>query len=370
VADENQVGLEEFRVFAYAAGKRRRLVAAAETDDRGIYRLRGLQPGRYLVRTAARRIEGGQGLLPTWYGQTVSIAGARAVEVELDGEAAGVDITPAPGQPGTLSGRIAGGSASQVVLAGETGPRAAKVDGGRFDFGPVEPGRYALVVDPAAAGGQAAAYQEVNIAEGAANVVLELKRAPILTVACGGARGEQIDPRGVSVFLKRKELDEDPQRALCGETSVRGPGTWEIAAAPPPQYYVASFTEAAGGDEVFEFLLQPGESRRVDVALGTDPASLSGTVRTPDGEPAIGAPVFLAAQDADLERRLGGVKATRADGAGSFRFAGLAPGRYEAVASYQVREPAAENWPRGRGEVVVLENGRERKQDLRVIVLE
>jgi hypothetical protein len=55
VVDENDVGMPEMEVFAYRATQPPQLVAHAVSDDRGVYRISGLTPGTYLVRTAAWR---------------------------------------------------------------------------------------------------------------------------------------------------------------------------------------------------------------------------------------------------------------------------------------------------------------------------
>src|SRR5215472_9795479 len=57
ILDENEVGLPEHDVVAYRIGRPLQLVARARTDDRGRYRLSGLEPGKYIVRTVAKEYE-------------------------------------------------------------------------------------------------------------------------------------------------------------------------------------------------------------------------------------------------------------------------------------------------------------------------
>jgi protocatechuate 3,4-dioxygenase beta subunit len=69
------------------------------TDDRGVYRIFGLEPGRYLVAAL------GQSL--TYHPDAVERAQARIVEVKSGGEAANIDIKIAPPVKGyVVTGRV------------------------------------------------------------------------------------------------------------------------------------------------------------------------------------------------------------------------------------------------------------------------
>ena len=66
VLDENDVGLPEHEVAVYTNTRPPKLLARARTDDRGMYRLFGLQPGSYLVRSMSKLYDDG-GYLPTFF---------------------------------------------------------------------------------------------------------------------------------------------------------------------------------------------------------------------------------------------------------------------------------------------------------------
>ncbi len=366
VMDENQVGLEGVVVLAYRVGKNWEAAATAQTDDRGVYRLRGLKPGRYVVKTAAFHLEGGVGLMPTYYGPALSAREASVIRVSLDQEAAGVDIQPRPGRLARLSGRLTGGSASEVLLMTETGPRRSRVrEGGRFDFGQIEPGRYALVVEPEAAGGRAAAFLEVQLGEADQEVTLPLRPAPTFQVDCVTDQGQLLSDQAISVFVRRAGSGGAGTRARCGVRTLLGPGDWEIAVAPPLRYYIAAILDTASGEQARRFRLEPGEDISITVLVGTRPATVKGKV-TIGGTAAVGAPVFLRAADADLAVRLGGLRTVRTGPEGEYSFAGLPPGRYEVICSYQVREEEPETWPPGRATFVDVAEGEEVVQDLTV----
>ena len=57
VLDENDVGLPDHDVIAYRNTQPPRPAARAKSDDRGMFRISGLEPGSYLVRTAGKQYE-------------------------------------------------------------------------------------------------------------------------------------------------------------------------------------------------------------------------------------------------------------------------------------------------------------------------
>src|SRR5580658_3022731 len=57
VLDENEIGIPDQKVIAYPATQPLHIAATAITDDRGIYRIHGLEPGTYYVRSAAKQLE-------------------------------------------------------------------------------------------------------------------------------------------------------------------------------------------------------------------------------------------------------------------------------------------------------------------------
>jgi hypothetical protein len=60
VLDENDVGLPDHEVVAYKNERPPELIARTQTDDRGVYRFLGLEPGSYLVRTVGKEYHADQ----------------------------------------------------------------------------------------------------------------------------------------------------------------------------------------------------------------------------------------------------------------------------------------------------------------------
>ena len=111
VVDENEVGLPEHDVVVYTNTRPPKLMARGKTDDRGMYRISGLDPGSYLVRTTAKLYDDG-GYLPTFGKETATVDQAYAVEVTLDEQVEKADIRPLPGRLFTV--------AVQVISPGQT----------------------------------------------------------------------------------------------------------------------------------------------------------------------------------------------------------------------------------------------------------
>jgi hypothetical protein len=106
VLDEEDIGLPAHDVVAYRNTSPPELVAHAVSDDRGIYRLTGLEPGVYLVRTAGKRYEEGD-YIPTFAKDTELAEQAHTVVVDLDRTSEGVDVRPAQGRLFDVAGSLA-----------------------------------------------------------------------------------------------------------------------------------------------------------------------------------------------------------------------------------------------------------------------
>lgn len=132
------------------------------TDDRGVYRIFGLPPGRYIVSTGggsgAGDFTAARSIPHTYYPGVTDRAKAKVVEVTRGSEAVGIDIkVPAAAKGLYASGRIiddAGKPAPNVVVIysamGQGGETATQFSGnytasnakGEFRFDNILPGKY------------------------------------------------------------------------------------------------------------------------------------------------------------------------------------------------------------------------------------
>ena len=102
VVDENDVGQPGFPVAAYKNTRPLQLAAQATANERGAYRIYGLLPGDYLIRSLGKELEG-TGYKPTFAHETEAPDEARQVDVDIEEEAREVKLRALPGQLFTLT---------------------------------------------------------------------------------------------------------------------------------------------------------------------------------------------------------------------------------------------------------------------------
>ena len=369
VFDENHLGLAGVAVHAWKTGRTLKLVAGGETDDRGFFRIAGLPPGRYLIRTGPKELEDHQGLLPTFLGGVTRAAAAVPVDVRLDQEFTKLTIEPRHGRLSNLSGTVTGGPPGKVILYSDTGKREFPVGPeGQFSMEQLAPGEYDLLAESGSGPKLLAAQLRVVLAKENENATMQLSSAPQLQVRCESADGRLPAMQGVSIFVRRQEesAESQSQRIACGENLPLLPGNWEFAASGPTDVYVAEVRNAVAAGDSYNVHVILGQSKEVTVVFGSQPGTLTGKVTTSDGLSAIGAPVFLNAVEADLRSRLGGVRMVRCNEKGEYRFSGLAPGRYEIISSFDIQDPGEAQWPLGSGRPVTIDQNGKTQLDISV----
>src|ERR1039457_2495147 len=123
IVDENDVGLPDHEVVAMSNTRPPRMLVKAQADDRGMYRIAGLDPGAYLVRTLARPFEDG-GYLPTFYRETARVDEAGMVDALLDQDTGSIRVRPLPGKLYTISATVLTnpqGTVATVTLVSDVG---------------------------------------------------------------------------------------------------------------------------------------------------------------------------------------------------------------------------------------------------------
>ncbi len=343
VFDQNQVGLEDHSVIAYRLNPSLAIAGRARTDDRGVYRLTDLKPGRYLVRTGARQLSGGPGLLPTFFKDSASRRDAQELEVHLDEEVQGIDIRPAVGRLFSLTGTVSGPLPAKVTLLADIGVREVTAQpslaGGEFTIEGLPPGTYQLLAESGQGPSYQVAQQTVTLASDGQHVSLQLAPAPEFQLRCRNASGQPAGRADATAYLRRLDLEDSHQETLqCGDRRKLAPGVYEARVAAAGNSYVKSLAGGHYSREAYEFTASARQPSVLTVELGSNPSTIRGTVRTSDGQPAVGAPVYLRPVDDDLYVRAGGTRYMRAGGNGEFAFVSMPPGRYELLSSFEVEE--------------------------------
>jgi hypothetical protein len=384
VVDENDVGLPEHDVVAYRNSRPPVIAGRAKTDDRGMYRIWGLEPGSYLIRTIGKQYDEGS-YLPTFSRETARVDDAHAVEVALDQESNNVNVRPFPGRLFSVAGRAFVSPPAQITLTlvSDLGSETTVSDlQGNFQFNPMAPGPYELYaqaqLDRRYGGGAAAGYQYLTVERDRSDYRINLGQLPNVRILLEDTKGQTVDARSVQLLIRRKDLSgvaKSETLRIPQAYAAIAPGRWELALAPTPNYYAAGFTgpgaedsghrRADGWNEIL--LSGPGQ---VDVkfVLSAHPGTLHGTVKDA-GTPVAGAPVFVEAYDLEARRRVSDVRMTRTDIHGQYSSYGLAPGIYRVLGTFEYQMPDAAALDAARARTVNVDEGQDQVADLDLYVI-
>jgi len=371
VWDENEVGIAEQEVYAYRASRPPVLLARAKTDDRGVYRIGGLNPGQFLIRTGAKQLDEETGVLPTFYPNAASVEDARVIDIVLDQEAEQINIRPTFGKTFTLSGEVVGQCDGRISVSLISSLEQITVSAPRtFAFTELSPGAYDLVAD-CPGRFATAAYQRMQLSRDTDRVLIQLAPVPVVQLSFEDHAGKPIDPQLVSVLARRKDLSGEgpPQRLRDGTPML--PGRWELTVAPAGNLYPVSISgfnienpEPKRADAWNEFLIPARGRFNMKVVMSSGAPSVHGRVTKSLGEAAVGAPVYLEAYDPTSNKRLVDLRKTLTGPRGEYRFSGLTPGSYRVVSSFEFDDPDERMMETARAATVSLESGKDLSQDL------
>jgi hypothetical protein len=386
VLDDNEVGLQDHDVAVYRNTRPPQQLTRVKTDDRGMFRLSGLDPGAYLVRALAKKDEDGA-YLPTFYRDTAAVEEAYTITLDLDREVEKIDIHPALGKLYTISGQATSSNFSSVTLTlvSDMGSETAVTESsGAFQFNPMPPGQYELyaqaINNTRVRMGPEAAYLPV-VLDRDRDLRIGLRPMPTVVISFEDSKGQPIsDVRSIQLVARKKDLSGDgkPEALKLGAGPIQlMPGRWDVAVAPTAAFYVSSFTSpgSEGPDRAHpegwnEIVLAGGSNAAVPVrfTLSRSPGALHGAVKSAS-EPAIGAPVFLEAYDLPANKRLGDLRATRTDIRGQYHFYGLAPGGYRVLSSYDFQMPDPLDMTGANAQTLRIEEGKDLPTDLDLYVV-
>jgi Carboxypeptidase regulatory-like domain len=378
VVDENDVGLPEHEIAAFKNTRPPRLIARAQADDRGVYRIFGLDPGVYLVRTIGRQYEDG-GYLPTFYRETQRVDEAGIVETYLDQERPDIKVRPIPGKLYNISGGVPGANGPMVVtLVSDVGRESVNTVG-PFQFPAKPPGSYEIYVEAPVdrrGYGGGGGYMPLSLEHDMVGISVPLFPLPGLSFSFQGVQGP-MDAAGFKVLSKRIDLaGEAPAETLKlnnGSVSVL-PGRYLVSLAPNAGYVPLDFRgcrgerpEAGRADGWIEILVTRPCPVRYNVS--NKPGGLHGVVTSGTRDPVPGAPVFLEPYDEITRKRIVDVRTAISDIHGQFQFFGLVPGTYRLVSTFEYQMPETLDIDVMTPKIVKVEEGRDQQQDVDLFVI-
>lgn len=366
VLDENGVGISGVMVIAYRARLPLRQAGHAESDDRGVYRIHGLDPGKYWIRSAAYTLDDGTGLLPTFGPQSREARYAGVHEAKLDYETEYADVEPETGSLFSLTGKVTCAPEPSakpddtptppltLTLSSETGRRRVQlVCNQSYRFDTLAPARYEVFAE--FADRSESGFIELELDKNSDLGSVEVTPPPqVEFIVSRAGQGEASIP--VMLTGRRDDLSELEQpHAIETPRTTLPAGHWDIQGSAAPGQYIESIgPSTTSPDDSFRVLIQnrPGMSLRVLIAEPV--AAIAGSVVS-EGNPVPGAPVFLWPVADEARRQLGGARQILSNTDGTFRFDGLPPGDYRLLASFDLREANAEimdqaNAPKTRAE--------------------
>lgn len=350
VLDENGIGMADIPVIAYRARLPVRAAGRAISDDRGVYRIHGLDPGKYWVRTVAHTLDDGTGRLPTFGPETFESREAHTHQAVLDLDTFDADVRPFPGNLFRLRGRLlceAGGPVT-VSLSSDTGRRSVNGQCGgipySFTFEAVATGTYEIL---ATKQNGEAGYLESSLDHDTDNVTVQLMTPPTVEIAVrrAGASGAADIP--ITLTGRRQDLAEtEPVQEIMMPRTRLAPGHWELTAQVGAGYYIESIVSPYSlrrpanvllPPDWFDVFIEPRNLTRITVTVSDQVGRIAGTV-TGDGKSVAGVPVFLWPVQEAARRSLHGYRTVLSDVGGHYQFDGLPPADYRLFASFDFTE--------------------------------
>ena len=384
VLDENGEGFPNVTVQAVTADAKSltgRVSSAGITDDRGVFRIAGLRPGRYFVSTAAREMEDGTGYLPTYYPGVANRGEAQIVKVDLDSDTPGLRLQPVAGHLARLAGSVPAALKTRdaevtvTLFRDEDSRQIIAGPGGQFAFAGIVPGRYTLVAELRSSQGRLASYQSLDLLGDVEGLMVETAPAPDVQVRLSDENGAAVSDPQILVFLARVE---NAARTAPVKAEATGPGAYRAAGLMPGRWrffvvasesYALDAVRVGSSDALDGFVLQPGRPATATIRLARRAGLVRGHVTDASGRLVVGVPVVCYPLDARNRARLGGYRSGRTSVQGEYRFGGLPVGQYLVLAAPLEEfdpEPQLDEW-KSRAPAVEITGGREMSLDLHLL---
>jgi hypothetical protein len=349
---------------------------AANTNDRGEYKITMLDPGEYFLRCNTDRLPGRMisqdMLVPQYYGGARDSKDAAPLNLRGGEVLTGIDFHLAMEHPARITGRVTGvppldappdapvsGRAGKIRRNGGPGVvvevNAASDDqmfGGQgvgasgpdynFEFVGMMPGRYRVRARVDALEKAYFASQMVDAGEGATDVVLTM--TPAVDVK-GHLKMEGPTPRNAPSFsVALAPAGAGPRRETY-MAPVKKDGSFSIENVPPDEFILNINPNPAGtfeksvslGDKDFLFTrieIPPGLDAPLNIVLSSNTATVEGQIDA-GGADAKRAGILLAPAG-KWHTLLRFYYIATADDDGKFKIKGVAPGKYKIFALEQI----------------------------------
>jgi protocatechuate 3,4-dioxygenase beta subunit len=411
VSDPDGDPLPGVNVRALTAGYYRRkprytTTRAAQTDNRGRYRVAGLPAGKYVLMAnpmgtrpaAMAEVVRGQAeeesrFAPQFYPNADRIAGATPIVLAPGKNLEAFDFRVPTEPVGKIVGKVilptdAGPNAQvtvQVRAEDDAGESTTHMIGlnqadGSFALNDLLPGRYLVAANYVAQERQYRGVEYVEVEHSPVNVTLHLDPGVDLagSVRLEGNAGSAplhfrvslVPGDGLPNYGPAPEAEVKPD----GTFRIAGvpPGVWDIAVEPVPQGGFIKSMRLGGQDVLTQDMrIGPETGAPLNIVLSTRGAVVDGAVTGAAGDRAKKAYVLLAPAG-QWEDVWTFYRVVPADENGNFEFRGVAPGAYTLYALARMdsdpsQDPGFLKSLTGRGEAIEVPEGARVTRELRLI---
>ncbi len=372
--------------------------ASAEVDDRGIYRIFNLQPGRYTIAVVPGADAGSAVPAPIYFPGVTDPARAEFLSLRAGETRSNTNLTLTPVQSYTVKGTAAGIPASwphrraavSMIPASGISIEAPIVDTGlegHFTFSSVPPGSYQIVASgpgPTVVMGSEAPVPDIKPRQGSirvdvagtdiSDVTVPLKDVVLVDARIVADRETDVTPACYSAAkLTLRPVDPMPVSRQFNAT-LTSAGAFTLRDVPAARYR----TELKGlADSCFLKEIQVDGKKQPDRTITADgnvslalvvssgSGKVAGTVTAPnEPNPTSGLVILVPADDETRE-----VRTTPFDATGQFNLEQIPPGRYRLFATPRIRsndylDPLF--WQENQSPEIEIKPGSSLTQDLKI----
>jgi hypothetical protein len=385
VIDENGIGIPNNEVLAFRDTQPPQLAGKAYADDYGRYRIYGMLPGMYLVKSGPQRVDGAD-FVPTFAPGTQELMHARRVQVLIDLETSGFDLQPEQGRLFDVSAEIISNAECdqpQVTLAGETGRQLKQ--GTSLKFDPLPKGQYEIYANASCdVPGMPliGAYLKFTVTKDE-TIAVPMQAVARISISYS-VDGSYAIPRGAKLPLLGRPVDmAGPGESKSLGNAPRDPllpaGRWELLLEGGGGLAVmdVSAPQLAGSDprppahpDAWNEVVAGARNRSfIHYSLSANAGALLGVVK--DGnDPVVGAPVYLESYDPNEHKRLTELRILTTDSHGNYEFGGLSPGTYRVLSTFEYSSPDTEVMDTSHATTVRIERAQKHNEDLQLYVIQ
>lgn len=386
-----------------------------QTDDRGVYRIYGLEPGKYIVAAGASsedmllRIGGGSGgtyYRRTFYPEAVEEAEAKVVEIRSGTESEGIDIKLASASKSktfTVTGRVIEADTNKPVAGVMIGYGVTKQGAASFGYGnsatnsagefrlegltPNSYNAYVIGLDASENYGEQVNFEITNGDVSGLEIKMHTGGSISGVAVIEGSADPKLREKLAKVQLMARSVGGEQQMVISnitgGTAQIAANGTFKLGGIRPGKVQLMANTFMAekgfsllrvehNGAEVKELQVSAGERLtgvRLVFAYGT--ASIAGRVEVRGGTLPAGIRLMVRA------RREGGggdsfsfgAGNAEVDARGQFLLEGLSAGTYRVTLFAPTFNPGATEFKLPKVEQTVSVSGSGRQDVLLVVDL-